>query len=116
MEYWFRAKRLSDNQWEYGGVDDKSSSIIAHYQFIPIDPDTLGLHTGAHDVHLCGIYHGDILRFWVNGKRLLIVIQWDGWRFAISIHENSETSKFPKKFSFEDGKIVGNLWDGIQEN
>lgn len=133
MEFWFRGKRLSDNQWEYGGVDDKSSSIISCHQFIPIDPDTLGMHTGFHDVHRYGIFHGDILKVQSSQEEvepLLITVMWSNWKFTIQPYNSSVSlsdifnriSKFSGKgskiallsnFPWERCKIVGNLWDGV---
>lgn len=115
MEFWFRGKRLSDDQWEYGGVDDKSASIISHHQFIPIDPDTLGLFTGITDVDGQGIYHGDILRIVGSKSQLLIMVLWTNWKFTIKPYRAPHLEEFMtmSRFSWNQSKVVGNIWDGV---
>ena len=116
MEYWFRGKRLADGQWEYGGIDDKSSSIISCHQFIPLDPNTLGLHTGDHDIHYVGIYHGDILRMLDATEKLLIVVTWTKYGWTFELHEDSVIDQFPDHFTMGRCKVVGNIWDGINDD
>lgn len=115
IEYWFRGKK-SNGEWEYGGINDKGDCIVSHHQFIPVDPQTVGLKSPAHDVHYYGIYSGDILRLWTENKKLLLVVNWDGWKFDLDVHPNSETEKLPENLVLSDCKIVGNIWDGVVDN
>lgn len=116
MEYRFRGKRLSDNQWEYGGVNDKNTSIVSCHQFILIDPDTLGMHTGEYDIHHCEIYHGDILEVVDAPERCLIVVQLTKYGWTFELHEDSVVDQFPDEFSMGRCKVVGNIWDGVKND
>lgn len=113
MEYWFRAKTLLNNQWEYGGVDDKNSSIINHHQFIPIDPATLGLYSGITDAEGNNVCHGDIVEMWINSNRLLVIVIWDASGWSYKIHDSSEIHNIPDHFKLSKSKVVGNIWDGF---
>ena len=113
MEYWFRAKRLDDDQWEYGGVDGSNTHIISHYQFIPIRSDTVGIHMGLSDVNGYGVYHGDILQVLDAPEDLFLEVAFTPFGWTYEIHESSVGRQFPANFSVKRCKVVGNVWDGI---
>ena len=112
VEYWFRGKKFN-GEWEYGGINDNGDCIVSCHQFIPVDPQTIGMKSPYHDIHSCGIYSGDILRLWTEDKKLLLIVIWSGWKFDFSIHPNSETERLPQDFTMNKCKIVGNVWEGI---
>lgn len=112
VEYWFRGKKFNGG-WEYGGINDKGDCIVSCHQFIPVDPQTVGMKFPAHDVHSCGIYSGDILLLWVNDKKLLVSVDWDGWKYNYSVHQDSELFELPEDFNISNCRIVGNVWEGI---
>lgn len=57
----FRGKDKNGN-WVYGGINDTKTCIIKQYQFIPVEPSTVGRCTGLKDSQGNLIYEGDILQ------------------------------------------------------
>lgn len=92
-----------------------SSPTTSSSQFIPVDPKTVGMKLPISDVYHRGIYPGDVLECWVaDERRLLVTVEWTGWRYKFAFHPDSELRQYPDDFVISHSRIVGNIWDGIE--
>ena len=129
----FRGKRLDNEEWVYGSLllienlayiyDGNScpSEVNFEYEFIAVDPATVGQYTGLKDKKKKGVYDGDILLL-SDGKSHSedVVVEHGlyGWTFynpqnATFYSDGSHTYLAVEhcRFMFGTGVVIGNIHD-----
>ena len=129
----FRGKRLDNGEWVYGSLllignlayiyvgDSCPSEVNFEYEFIDVDPATVGQYTGLKDKKWTMIFEGDILLL-SDGKSHSedVVVEHGlyGWTFY-----NPQTATFYSdgshtyiavencRFMFGTGVVIGNIHD-----
>lgn len=129
----FRGKRLDNGEWVYGSLllignlayiyvgDSCPSEVNFEYEFIAVDPATVGQYTGLKDKKKKGVYDGDILLL-SDGKSHSedVVVEHGlyGWTFynpqtATFYSDGSHTYLAVEhcRFMFGTGVVIGNIHD-----
>ena len=108
----FRGKRIDNDEWVYGGVEQNSIAII-YDDTLPYDnenlvyKETVGQFTGLYDKNGTEIYEGDIVDD--SETELIYFIEFICGEF-VGINEECGIGRIMNSLS-EDGKVIGNIHD-----
>ena len=109
----FRGK-TETGEWVYGGINDTGTAIVKQFQFIPVDPQSVGMFTGFRDSAGNMVYEGDIIhnKFdMLNNSNETVF--WNSFTGAFNIKRINQpyTDFLDKKYIEENMEVVGSETD-----
>ena len=118
----FRGKRVSNNQWVYGDLVQRSITYIStkeksFYEY-EIDQDTVGQFTGLVDKNGKEIFEGDIVSFYPDEYwkqyRSVVVYKEERCRFELKCGDKFMHNVLHNHLSMVDVVVIGNIFDDKQ--
>lgn len=122
-EIFFRGKRTDNGEWVYGnlvrGYDEKYAYIVEFgnkemcRNYVDVNPETVGQHTGLTDKNGKRIFEGDIVkRFWF-GKMCIYQIVYDNGLASFIGQAGIKFTTFD--YDSTEFEVVGNIYDNKLE-
>lgn len=118
----FRGKRLDNGEWVYGSLllignlayiyvgDSCPSEVNFEYEFIDVDPATVGQYTGLKDKNGKEIWEGDIVQCKTWQHYVATIIYDDSWG-AFSLRFYPFSSGRRVRVTHKSVKVIGNTID-----
>lgn len=115
----FRGKRIDNGEWVYGSLllienlayvyngDSCPSEVNFEYEFIAVDPATVGQYTGLKDKKGKEIFEGDILQEVATGQ--VVAIEYTDFQWGFIYTRNNVGYVWPNHP--ENFVVIGNIHD-----